>query len=410
MNAARDPAGFTLFEVVLGILIAAALFLTIAHLADTVGHVDAAARNGADARSTQVLAERVLRRALDEAGRGMPASPNLGAVAVRVAAGPDGFAADTLVTLAGEGEAAAVAARPCSGIAAPCVSLVGDHAAEFRPGDLVVAGTRGLGLGAYQVAAPPRVVYAPCGADCPERLLCATGARALHTWVRVVGSLRTPGGASPSPCAQPYLADGSRCAEVVQSSAAPGPPLPLCRVGSPPAPFTELPLSDRTAALGFPPPVATLLQGGSGGTPRAAAVHVRVSRFWIRRGADTLLVRQNGLEPSGQWRTAVPVAAAVDGFRVETLQPGSGWVRGLGTSPADLLPSPTNPNFLWYAAPAASGRQPGFAFRRGYHTPGAVRVRVRYRAVAAAGTPVHGFLSIVAATPSLLHGGVVDIR
>lgn len=409
MNPRSSEAGFTLFEIVLGILVAAALFLTIAHLADTIAHVDSAARAGADARSTQALSDRVLRRALEDAGRGMPSAPNLGGVAVGVADGPDGSSADTLVTLRAEGDGVAVAARPCSGTTSLCVALVGNRASGFRAGDLVVVGTRGLGLGAYQVVAAPRVVYAPCGADCPERLVCANGAGALHTWFRVLGSVRTPGGASPAPCAQPYLADGSRCAEVVQPAAAPGPPLPLCRVGSPPAPFTELRLADRTAALGFLPPIARLLQGG-GGTPRPAAVRVRASRFWIRTGADTLLVRQNGLDASGQWRAAVPVAALVDGLTVETFQPGAGWVRGLGISAADLLPSAGNPNFLWYATPAADARQPGFAFRRGYHTPGAVRVRVRYRALAAAGTPVHGVFSVVAATPSLLHGGAVDIR
>lgn len=405
----RGRSGSSLIEILLAVLIGGLLFLALARLADTVVRVDGAARAGSDARALQITTDRVLRRALEDAGAGMMSSPNLAGVGAVVGRTSGGAPADTLVVLRADGDHADVAARGCPAAAAPCVALPGDHARQFRAGDLVLVGTRALGMRAYQVAADPSVFYAPCGADCPERLVCSVSPGPLRSFPRVAGSVTSSGGASTSPCAQPYMPDGSSCREVVQTST-PGPiGVPFCRLSVAQSPFTALPLVDRTAVLGFRAAPGAMLQSGATGTPRVRAVRVRASRFWMRSAAaDTLLVRQNGLDSRGQWNSAVPVGGRAAAFTVETLQ-GTGWVRGIGVSDDDLAPVTTNSNLAWRLSPAPSGTEAGFAFAQGYHTVRAVRARIRYRALGARGVAEMRDLTVVAPTPSILEGGTRDI-
>lgn len=403
----RGAAGYTIAELLVALVAGGMVLLALARMAETADRVGEAGRAGADARALQGTVERVLGRALEEAGDGIPSSPNLGGVGVRRGEAGE-LPADTLVVLSADGDAMAVAARGCRA-AAPCVVLVGDRRAALAPGDLVVAGTRTTGLLALQVAGAPAVLHAPCGADCPERMVCTAEPGPLRTFPRIVGSVREPGGvAAPEPCAHPVLPDGSRCAEVSAPAAA-APAVPACRLAAAGGVFTEVPLVDRTAALGFPAPPAPLLGGGAGGTPRVRAVRVRASRFWVR-GEDAALVRQDGVNASGAWGRAVRLAGPVAGLRVETLH-DEAWLPGTGVEAADLVPDPANPNHVWRAAPSPGGGEPGGRFLRGHHTVAAVRVRYVFRdRTAAHGTERTREARLVVATPALPEGGTGDTR
>ena len=402
----RDRRGFTLVEVLLVILLGGLLMVTLARVADAIGHVGEANRAGSDARALEWTTDRVLRRALEEAGDRMPSAPNLGGVGVRVATRPDGTAADTLYTLRGDTATLTVATRGCRSPAEPCIVLVGDRRSEVEAGDVLVVGGRGTGLAAYQVTATPSVFYAPCAGDCPERLYCPIGAGPLQSFLRVVGSVRQPSGTpSSAPCAEAYFADGSRCEEVRQPVAAGARQEPACRATGPSSAFTELRVADRTSALGFPAPPVPLTRSGAGGVPMVRAVRVHAARFWVRAAADTVLVRQNDLTSTGDWRAPVVVAGPILGFRVESLQEGT-WMSGTGVVPGDLRRAAGNANYEWRAAPEASGTLAGWSFVRGYNTISAVRVQYLYRtATAANGLPTTADAWVVVATPSLLEGG-----
>ncbi len=405
----RSRGGFTLLELLYVLLISILLFHTLARIADVIGAVDGATRTGSDAGTLETTVERVLRRALESAGTGLPAAPNLSGVGVRTAAGPDGEPADTLIVLQGDGAAIPVASRPCPGSPAGCVALVGDQRARLREGDLILVGTRTTGLSALQIIGRPAVFYAPCAGDCPERLVCPVTPGPAPSFRRIVGSVRQPGGTTAAgPCPQAFFPDGSRCEEIEQPASGGPRQEPSCRAQGPSSAFTELRVADRTAMLGFPAPPVALWQGGAGALPRVRAVRVRASRFWVRRepGRDSVLVRQNSMTLTGEWQTPVAVAAPVLGLKVETLH-GGGWVAGTGG--ADLRPGAGNPNYVWTATPAASGREPAWSFRRGHHTISAVRVRYAYRAASAGhALPLERQASLVVSTGPLLKGGTGD--
>lgn len=402
---AHRTGGFTLVEVLLAVVIGGLVFLAVARLADAVVRVDGAARAGSDARSLQITTDRVMRRALERAGEGMMTSPNLSGIGVVVG---DGGASDTLVVLNAGGDPMDVAARSCPAGMEPCVAVTGDYTEQLRAGDLVVVGTRALGMRAYQITAPPSVFYAPCGADCPERLVCTAAAGPARSFQRVIGSVTSSGGASTSPCTQPYMPDGSSCQEVLQTSAPEATRVPFCRLALAQSPFTALPVADRTGTLGFPDAPGMLVRSGATGTPRVRMTPVEASRFWIAaRGPDTVLVRQNGLSAAGAWKDAVPLAAPATTMTVETLH-GSGWYRGIGLGPGFLALSTTNPNLSWRETPSPTGTRGGFAFARGHHTVRAVRVRIRYPLVTADGARQVSELTLYAPTPSILEGGTRD--
>lgn len=410
----RSRAGFTIMELLFALLVGGLLLLLLARVADTVDRVGDAARAGSDASALEWTTERVLRRALEDAGFGMPSSPNLGGIGVRAATQANGMPADTLITLRAEDDAIAVAARPCSDtVRTPCVALAGDQRGRLSAGDLVIVGARGTGFTAFQVADAPTVFRAPCGSDCPERLFCPVTAGPPQSFPRVVGSVLQPSGAtSPLPCTHPVLADGSRCEEVVQVVSAGARQTPSCRVQGASVAFTNLPVVDRTGVLGFPPSPIPLTTSGAGATPRVRAVRVRAARFWVRAttAADTVLVRQNGLTAEGDWRPPVAVAGPLVGMKVETLQPGTGWTDGIGLGPRDLLPVAGNANYE-RNSPAPAGVPTGSTFRRGHHSVAAVRVRYIYRTRASStGLLARRDAWIIVATPALLAGGTGDLR
>jgi hypothetical protein len=405
----RGRGGFTLLELLYVLLISIILFHVLARIGEVIGGVDGATRSGSDAGTLETTVERVLRRALESAGTGLPAAPNLAGVGVKPATGSGGAPADTLIVLQGDGAAMTVASRPCRTGAADCVALVGDHRARVREGDLILVGTRSTGLSALQVQGPPAVFYAPCAGDCPERLVCPVTPGPSPTFFRIVGSVRQPGGTTaPGPCPQAFFPDGSRCEEIEQLVTAGPRQEPSCRAQGPSAAFTELSVADRTTDLGFPSPPLALWQSGAGALPKVRAVRVRASRFWVRAepGRDTVLVRQNSMTPAGEWRTPVAIAGPVHGLGVATLQEGV-WTPATGA--ADLRPGAGNANYVWSAAPAASGREPAWRFRKGHHTIAAVRVRYTYRVASASqAQPLERQAWIIVPTRSLLQGGTGD--
>lgn len=405
--SARGEEGYTLIEIILAVVIGGLLFLAVARLADAVTRVDGAARAGSDARAIQLTSDRVLRRALEEAGSGMMSAPNLAGIGA-ITATTRGVPADTLVVLKANGEPVDAATRSCPAGMDPCVALSGDYAQQFRAGDLIVVGSRALGMRAYQITATPHAFFAPCGADCPERLVCSAAAGVQRSFPRVVGSVKSTGGTSTAPCSQPFAPRGGGCQEVLQTSAPETVSVPFCRLALTQSPFTALQVTDRSATLGFPDPPATLLQSGARGTPRIQVLRVAASRFWIKAGPqDSMLVRQNGLRGAGSWNDPVPLAAPALAMTVETLH-GSGWYRGVGLGSGTLALSTSNANLSWRDAPAPSATEAGFAFARGHHTVRAVRIRLRYAVLGTRGTREVREISLVAPTPSVLEGGTRD--
>lgn len=402
-------AGFTTYELLFGIFIGGLLLLMVARLADIVDRVGDATRAGSDSRSLEWTTERVLGRALRTAGAGMPAAPNLAGIGVRIANGTGGTRADTLIVLRGRGPVLQVASRECRMPSAACLVLNGDQRDRIAIGDLFLVGGRGTGLMAVQVSEEPAAVLAPCTGSCSEALVCTVSPAPATVAARIIGSIRDPGRTrSGEPCPYAFFPDGSRCEEideqvVVQRQQ------PSCRVQSASTMYTEVRFEDRTAEVGFPPPPVPLTTSGAGGVPSVRAVPVDVSRFWIRTAAaDTLLVRQNGLDASGRWRSPITVAGPVLSLRVETLHNGS-WADGIGVTDAELLPSPSNPNYRWRATPDASARLPGSSFARGHHTVSGVRIQYIFHTVTAThGVAAREEASFVIQTPTLTSGGDFD--
>jgi prepilin-type N-terminal cleavage/methylation domain-containing protein len=406
---ARGRAGFTIAELLVVLLVGGLLALGVARMADVIGGMGEAGRSAAEARALEWAAERALRRALEDAGAGLPSAPNLGGVGVRIGSGADGVPADTLVVLRADGPGVAVATRGCPGDTPGCLALVGDQRAWLGAGRLLTVGERAGGLRALQISAEPELFFAPCGADCPERLACTVSAGASQTFARVVGSVREPGGVpSFAPCPHAHFPDGSSCREVVQAIEVGPRQEPACAAAAETSAFTAVRYVERTAMLGFPAPPYGLTRGGAGAVPAVRAVPARATRFWVREGET--LVRQNGLSPAGEWRQPVSLAAPMRGLQVETLH-GGVWHRGVGVGEAEMVPSSANPNYLWSAAPDTTGREPGWRFRRGHHTISAVRLRYLYRtATVAHGLPRDEEAWVVVDTRALLGGGTGDAR
>ncbi|CAA9353563.1 MAG: hypothetical protein AVDCRST_MAG68-3839 [uncultured Gemmatimonadetes bacterium] len=369
MNRERR-AGFTLIEL-LGVLVITAVIATgVWSVAESVTRGQVRSMEDADRGAAVASVERVLRDAIRQATAGTLAAPNAGPVHVGVAE------SDTLLLLRADGTPMTVSTRPCAGGGA-CVHLVGDHTGVLKQGDAVLVSAPAMGARVYHVTAGPRATHAPCGADCAEEVACPTFADEAAADAEVVtGSVFYPPGAPGSPrsgpCEQTYYADGSRCAEV--RTAVPATRRNWrCEVRGTVSAYTEVPVAEL--ALGFPASTYPA-QSGAALTPRVRAQRVTPSRFFVARaGARSvpLLVRQTGLDDAGAWTRAVPVGGPVSALEVETLHAGeTAWTRGVGVDGAALEHSTSNPNYVY--APAASG-EPGFAFRRGYHDVGAVRVR-----------------------------------
>ncbi len=397
----RSTEGFTLIEL-LGVLVITAVIATgVWSVTESVTRGQVRSMEDADRGAAAAAIERVLRDAIRQATAGTLASPNAGPVQVVVAE------SDTLLLLRAEGAPMTVSTRPCAGGGA-CVHLVGDHRGVLEPGEVLLVSTPAMGARVYRVAAGPRVTRAPCGADCPEEVACPSFADEAAADAEVVTAsvLYVPGApASPrsGPCEQTYYADGSRCAEVRTA-------VPVarrnwrCKVRATVSAYTQVPVAE--VAFQFPAGAALPAQSGAALTPRVRAQPVTPSRFYVSRtGARSapLLMRQTGLDGSGAWKPATPVGGPVTALEVETLHAGeTTWRRGVGVDEAALEHSSSNPNYLY--ASSASG-EPGFAFRRGYHDVGAVRVRFTMPTARADGTVAQVPYVVVVATNGATQGG-----
>ena len=397
----RLTGGFTLIEL-LGVLVITAVIATgVWSVAESVTRGQVRSIEDADLGAAATAIERVLRDAIRQAAAGTLAAPNAGPVQVVVAE------SDTLLLLRAEGAPMTVSTRPCAGGGA-CLHLVGEHRSALKPGDVLLVSTPAIGARVYRVAAAPRVTRAPCGADCPEEVACPSFADEAAADAEVVTAsvLYVPGApASPrsGPCEQTYYADGSRCAEVRTA-------VPVarrnwqCQVRGTVSAYTQVPVAE--VDFRFPAGAALPAQSGAALTPRVRAQRVTPSRFFVRRtGARSapVLVRQTGLDGSGAWQTATPVGGPVTALAVETLHAGeTAWRRGVGVDEAALEHSSSNPNYVY--ASSASG-EPGFAFRRGYHDVGAVRVRFTMLTARANGTVAQVPYAVVVATYGATRGG-----
>jgi prepilin-type N-terminal cleavage/methylation domain-containing protein len=399
MNRDRR-AGFTLIEL-LGVLVITAVIATgVWSVAASVTRGQIRSMEDADRGAAVAAIERVLRDAIRQATAGTLAAPNMGPVHVMVAE------SDTLVLLRAEGVPMTVSTRPCSGGGA-CLHLVGDHTGVLKRGDAVLVSTPAMAARVYRVTAGPRATRAPCGADCPEEVACPAFADEAAADAEVVTAsvFYAPGGPGAprsGPCEQTYYADGSRCAEV-RTPVAGSRRNWRCQVRGTVSAYTQVPVAEL--ALGYPASTFPA-QSGAALTPRVRAQRVTPSRFFVARAdgrSAPLLVRQTGLDDAGAWRPAVPVGGPVTALEVETLHAGeTAWRRGVGVDGAALEHSTSNPNYVYASTPSG---EPGFAFRRGYHSVGAVRVRFTVPTVRADGGVAQVPYVVVAATNGATHGG-----
>jgi prepilin-type N-terminal cleavage/methylation domain-containing protein len=404
-----NRSGFTLIEI-LGVLVVTAVIATgVWSVTESVTRGQVRGMEDADRAAAVASLDAVLRNAVQQATRGTLSAPNAGPVHVRVA-GAAGAEADTLVVLRGEGPPLTHSTRPCPGGGA-CLYLFGSAATLARAGDVLLVSVPGMGARVYRVVGEARLSRAACGADCEERLACTgTGLLAVQV-VQVTESTIYPsaGGSYtvPGPCRQAYDAERGRCVE--RRGARPGQVAQQeCVARGAVATYTEVPVAEVTAALGFPDPGDVPQQSGAALTPRVQVQRVLPSRFWLRRDAARaapLLVRQTGLDESGAWNRAVPVGGPVSALEVQTLHAGeTAWRRGVGVAAADLAHAAANANYTRADAPADSAL-PGFAFRRGYHSVGAVRVRFTVPTPRADGSPAPVPYTVVVATNGASRGG-----
>ncbi len=392
--------GFTLIELLGVLVITAVIAAGVWSVTESVARGQVRGMEDADRSAAVAAVERVLRDAIREAAAGTLAAPNAGPVQVAVAE------SDTLSLLRAEGAPMTVSTRPCAGGGA-CLHLVGDHTDVLSVGNVVLVSAPAMGARVYRVASGPRVTRAACGADCPEEVACPTFTDEPAPDAEVVTSsvVYTPG-APPSPrggpCEQTYYADGSRCAEV-RTAVAVMRRNWRCQVRGTVSAYTEVPVAE--VGFGFP---ASAFPGQSGAalTPRVRAQRVTPSRFYVARAgarSTPLLVRQTGLDGTGVWNPAAPVGGPVSSLEVETLHAGeTAWRRGVGVDGVALEHSTGNPNYVYASTPAG---EPGFAFRRGYHDVGAVRVRFTVPTTRADGGVAQVPYAVVVATNGATRGG-----
>lgn len=407
----NQSAGFTLIEV-LGVLVITAVIATgVWSVTESVtrGHVQAM---NDDDRGTAVAAiDAVLRNALRQATLGTLAAPNAGPVQVMVA-GSGATSADTLLVLRAEAAAITNSTRPCPGGGA-CLLLVGDHSAVIAPGEVLLVSAPAMGARVYRVTGAPRATRAGCGADCEEEVACPTFTDEVADDIVVVttATYRASPAAAPvtyPACTQTYYEGGASCTETRDTVPAPRPKRRWsCQARGRVSGYTEVPVAELTTALGFPD-VGSPTQSGAALTPRVRTQRVTASRFFVRRDGTRgapVLVRQTGLDGDGAWNAAAPVGGPVAMLEVETLHTGeTAWRRGVGVDAAALVHSTANANYVYTAFPTAAA-DAGFAFRRGYHDVGAVRVRFTVPTGQADGSMLDVPYVVVVATNGGTRGG-----
>lgn len=407
-------AGFTLIEI-LGVLVITAVIGTgVWSVTESVTRGQLQSMDDVDRSSAVASIDRVLRNAVRQATLGTLAAPNVGPVQV-VVSGSGVAAGDTLVVLRAEAAPITNSTRPCPGGGA-CLYLVGDHSVRIRPGQILLVSAPAMGARVYQVTGAPRATRAVCGADCEEETVCPTYATqpAAQMTVVVRGLLYRNG--SPTPEVLPYCPQtffenaATRCVEERAPAPAPRPKrLRQCVARGRVSAYTEVPVADlTTSAFRFPAGGAVPTQSGAALTPRVRTQVVAASRFFVRSGGTRgapVLVRQTGLAAGGAWNAAAPVGGPVSALEVETLHAGeSAWRRGVGVDDAALAHSTSNSNYAYTGAPTVGG-DPGFAFRRGYHDVGAVRIRFTVPTSRGGGPTVQVPYTVVIATNGATRGG-----
>ncbi|MBD0319836.1 MAG: hypothetical protein ICV87_05870, partial [Gemmatimonadetes bacterium] len=290
---------------------------------------------------------------------------------------------------------------------------VGDHSGRIERGEVLLVSAPAMGARVFQVTGDARATRAVCGADCEEETVCPTYAtQTAQPMTVVVRGLLYLGG-SPTPevlpsCPQTFFADGTtRCVEERAAAPAPRPKrLRQCVARGRVSAYTEVPVAElTTSAFRFPAGIAVPTESGAALTPRVRTQVVTASRFFVRGGRAPVLVRQTGLAAGGVWNAAAPVGGPVSALEVETLHAGeTAWRRGVGVDDAALAHTTSNANYAYTSAPTAAG-DPGFAFRRGYHDVGAVRIRFTVPTRRGGGPVIQVPYTVVVATNGATRGG-----
>ena len=402
----QRSGGFTLIEI-LGVLVITAVIATgVWSVTESVTRGQVQSMEDADRSSAVASIDRVLRNAVRQATLGTLAAPNVGPVQVRVSG-----AGDTLVVLRAEAAPMTNSTRHCPG-GGSCLYLVGDHSRAIDGGEVLLVSAPAMGARVFQATGDPVVTRAVCGADCEEETVCAVYATQTGDAMTVVtGAIFYPYPSGPpqarASCAQAFYADGSRCVEQ-RGTAIPVRPKRLrqCAARGRESAYTAVPVADlTTSTFGFPAGGAVPTQSGAALTPRVRTQIVTASRFFVNGGGAPVLVRQTGLAAGGAWNAAAPVGGPVSALAVETLHAGeTTWRRGVGVDEGALAHTPSNPNYVYAAAPTTGG-DPGFAFRRGYHDVGAVRIRFTVPTRRGGGPVVQVPYTTVVATNGATRGG-----
>lgn len=400
-----NRAGFTLMEVVIALALTSVLGVAIWKTAILVGIHQTEVWRRVDTEAASQNAEAALQRALARAGVGMMSSANLGPVQVRTGQA-DTIPLDTLTLLHSDGPVIRNGSRPCSDGDPDCIVLLGNHATEFVLGDLVLTGSPATGLRILQVRADATAVSLPCGADCHERVVCATESDPPATpsgvALEVTGADRGAGLIDGTTCDQPFSPAGS-CREAVGTLPFPR-QFPTCHATGPAQAFTELKVTDRTGSVFAYPlgPIAVLRSGGQS-TPAIRTQRIRAVRFWVDRSADVgQLLRQDGLNGDGQWNAPLVVAQPVNGLQVETLHTGQPtWTRGVGVTDAMLALDSPNRTTSPVAGPTSP---PAYSYTVGYSTVSAVRLRLLFQQPSTDAPRVSERWIVAGTTPNLAGG------
>ncbi|MDB4952249.1 MAG: hypothetical protein JWM27_4898 [Gemmatimonadetes bacterium] len=404
---AAGRAGFTMIELLVVLVVAAALAGMAWTLAQVGTSLHRSELRRADAERTRRNVESAVGRALEQAARDGISAPNLGMLRASAATSPDGSPADTLLVLRTTGVALPVASRPCrAGAPGSCIALRGDRTGALRPGTLLVVGSARIGYRLLLAGAVQPAYAAPCGADCVPAAFCpVTLVRGVAVTEVIAGTL-APGGTTAPSCAESYYPDGSRCVETRAVRAAAPRARSACAPAGTSALYTDVATTDLTAALGFPAPREWSGVSG-GGSPAVAAMPVEPARFWTAPdGAERALLLQRGLTAGGDWTPARRVAGPLASLQVEAAhEDAAGWSRGDGVDGAGLASSPNRS-----AASSPEAGAVGYTYARGYHTLVAVRVTVAVVGTSTQGARTTQVVRIVQSLAPVARGGAREAQ
>lgn len=401
----RDQKGFTLLEITFALVIVGILGSVLWSLGNAVARNRLATWRSADIENTISVVNVALRSNVRNAGIGMLSSYNYGPINVKPAQ-VGGVAFDTLFVAQPDSAFIPNASLECPTLGPSCIVLLGRLNQSFVEGDIVVTGSPATGARVLQVSGDPAIFRTACGADCLTTVTCQyssdsdLGQSPTGSYISVTGADRggtlTPGGF----CSQPFDKNGIACQEEWTSRSFER-QYAQCSTSAKTSTFTEVPVQDITATVGYPLGPTELLSSSSG-APRVRTQKISLIRFFVRNASTSRaeLVKQAGLNSDGAWTETLPLAGPIAGFQVETLhQNNANWQRGIGIEEGDLMLSSSNR--IRASTPSAQAPQ-GYTYTQGYYTVALSRVIYTLpieRTDGTVGTETHTV--VLNATPSL---------